>query len=217
MKVYSQWFSCISYQKGLELQQNFMEKSRQTGCCYLLGLEHFPVITLGLKAQKTDILISTHTLNQKGIETLWIKRGGGATCHSPGQLVIYPIVPLKKCQLSVKGYMSLIEDVTRKFLNSFGIQCIAKQKQQPAAVYTAKGKIAFFGVHIQKGVTSHGLAINVSNDLSFFSFIRPCGLDFDNIDCVSHYYKCKPSLSLFEKWISFWKEMSFPKLSSKEG
>lgn len=200
MNIQTKWLYCISYREGLHIQQNFVEKSMHTGLCYLLGLEHFPVITLGLSAQAQDILVSPRILKQKQVEVIWTRRGGRATCHSPGQMVIYPIVPLKKFQLSIKQYVYLLEDVTRDFLRSLGVDLV-KQKKGPAAIYTQKGKIAFFGVQIQKGITFHGLSINISNDLEFFSLIRSCGINFDNFDCVSHYCtEMTPSPSALESW-----------------
>ena len=205
MEIQAKWLSCLSYQKGLDMQQSFVEKSRQTARCYLLGLEHLPVITLGLKTQATDILVTVQDIQQKGIEIAKVQRGGGATCHSPGQLVIYPILPLKRFRLSVRTYMTLLEKTTRIFLESFHIKCLKKQNGQPTAIYTEKGKLAFFGVQIQRGITLHGLAINVSNDLNLFSLIRPCGLDFDNVDCISYYQKCNPSLQLLKRWATIFR------------
>ena len=200
MKIQTKWLYCISYQRGLQMQQHFVEKSIHTGLCYVLGLEHFPVITLGLNAQVQDILTPSHILKQKNIEIVWTKRGGKATCHSPGQLVIYPIMPLKKFQLSVKQYVYLLEEVTRDFLKSLGVNLI-KQKKGPVAIYTQKGKIAFFGVQIQRGIAFHGLSINISNDLNFFSLIRSCGIEFDSFDRVSHYCTTMtPSLAALEIW-----------------
>ena len=211
MEIQTKWFSCLPYQKGLEIQQDFMDKSRQTGCGYLLGLEHSHVITLGLKAQTTDILTTAQSLQQKGIDVVKVRRGGGATCHSPGQLVIYPILPLKIFRLSVRSYMTLLENTTRTFLEGFQIQCLKKEERQPTAIYTQTGKIAFFGVQIRRGLSLHGLAINVSNDLSLFSLIRPCGLDSDHLDCISAYQKCQPSLQLFKKWATlFCQHLSCP-------
>ena len=200
MEVQTRWFNCISYKEGLKLQEDFIEQSRDTGFCYLLGLEHKPIITLGLSAEKQDILVSSHILKQKGLQVLWTQRGGKATCHSPGQLVIYPIVPLKKLQISIRQYVYLLEDVTRDFLKYFGIACLPKNIKKTAAIYTQRGKIAFFGIQIQKGIACHGLAINMSNDLDIFSLIRPCGIDFEKVDSVSHYHKTAPSPFLLEQW-----------------
>ena len=200
VRVKTKWLNCISYQNGLKLQQDFIEQSKDTGLCYLLGLEHEPVITLGLGAKEEDILAPSHVLKQKGVEIIWTKRGGKVTCHSPGQLVIYPIVPFKKLQITVREYVYLLEDITRVFLENLGISCLPKNIKRPAAIYTQKGKIAFFGLQIQKNIACHGLAINISNDLSFFSLIRPCGIDSEEVDSVSHYYKIKPSSLLLERW-----------------
>ena len=203
MKIQEHWLNCISYQDGLKLQQDFIEQSRSTGLCYLLGLEHEPVITLGLAAKDEDILVPFHILEQKNIEVIWVKRGGKVTCHSPGQLVIYPIVPLKKLKISVRQYVYLLEDTTRAFLNHLGIACLPKDPKKLAAIYTPRGKIAFFGIQIQKNIACHGLSININNDLNIFSLIRSCGVDSEKMDCISHYHKLEPSPLLLEKWVQF--------------
>lgn len=200
MNISSKWLGRLIYQKGLELQQDFVEKTKQTGMCYLLGLEHFPVITLGLKADQTDILAPSDLIERKGVQVVWTKRGGRATCHAPGQLVIYPIVPLKTFHLSVRGYMTLLESSTRVLLQDLGVECVKKQEGQTSAIYTSKGKIVFFGVHIQRGIAFHGLAINVSNDLDLFSLIRSCGVDFEKLDRLSNYQNLTTSI-LFKKWV----------------
>ena len=200
VKVQTKWLDGISYQDGLKVQQNFIRQSQNTGSCYLLGLEHEPVITLGLSAKGQDILVSSSILKQKGITVVWTKRGGKATCHSPGQLVIYPIVPLKKLQLSIRQYVDLLEDVTRAFLKNLDINCLPRDLKKPATIYTQRGKIAFFGIQVQKGIASHGLAININNDLNLFSLIRSCGIDSEKMDSVSYYQKTKPSSLLLEQW-----------------
>ncbi len=194
------WLSCLPYSKGLELQQDFVVQSQRTQYSYLLGLEHPSVITLGLNSQKQDILVSHDFLKCKEIEVVLTKRGGGVTCHSPGQLVIYPIIPLKKWKLSVRQYVALLENVTRDFLESLGVICLQEKKNQTTAIYTQRGKIAFFGVQVQRGIACHGLAININNDLDLFSLIRPCGLDFESLDSVSYYTKLTPSAFLLKKW-----------------
>ena len=200
MKVQTRWFNCISYQDGLKMQQDFIRQSKDTGLCYLLGLEHEPVITLGLSAKEQDILVPSSILKQKGITVVWSKRGGKATCHSPGQLVIYPIVPLKKLKISIREYVYLLEDVTRVFLKYLGINCLPRDLKKPAAIYTRRGKIAFFGIQVQRDIACHGLSINISNDLNLFSLIRSCGIDSEKVDSISHYYKVTPSPPLLNQW-----------------
>ena len=206
IKIQTKWLDRMSYQDSLKVQQNFIRQSQDTGSCYLLGLEHKSVITLGLSAKGQDILVSSSMLKQKGITVVWTKRGGKTTCHSPGQLVIYPIVPLKKLQISIKEYVYLLEDVTRDFLKHFGIDCLPRDLKKPAAIYTQKGKIAFFGIQVQKGIASHGLAININNDLNIFSLIRSCGIDSEKMDSMSCYQKTKPSPLLLEQWSQLFRQ-----------
>src|SRR5215813_6963343 len=177
----------IDYATGLRLQQRLVElrKNSQIGDVLLL-LEHEPVITMGRNAKAKNILASPELLAQRGVEVFESDRGGDVTFHGPGQLVAYPIFDLrgfpahdgKRKTLGVIEYVRRLEEVLIRTCADFGIP--AKRIAGLTGVWTeqnVEAKIAALGVHISRGVTSHGVALNVNTDLSFFNLIVPCGIE----------------------------------------
>lgn len=143
----------------------------------LIG-EHYPVITLGRRAQEANILFSHDYLDSKGIKTFKIGRGGDVTYHCPGQLIVYPIINLEAHSLSVKGYMELLEESVILLLRKYGI--IGERVEGATGVWIGKGsenerKICAMGIKCNRYCSMHGLALNVSSDLQGFSMINPCG------------------------------------------
>ncbi len=103
------------------------------------------------------------------------KRGGRVTVHSPGQLVIYPVINLKKRNLNVHEYVELLESWIMKSLNELNINSHLSEKG--VGVWVDDCKIGFIGIRIEHGITTHGLCLNVSNDLAMFNAIVPCGIN----------------------------------------
>ena len=130
-------------------------------------LEHEPVFTLGL-AGKTE-----HLLDPGRIPVHKADRGGQVTYHGPGQLVIYPLIDLKRLGVSIKGYVNLLEQAVIDCLAGFGLD--ARRRAGMPGVYLDDSKIAALGVRVRKGCCYHGLALNVRMDLSPFRRINPCG------------------------------------------
>jgi len=197
----------VDYASGLRLQERLvgLRKEGRVGDMLLL-LEHPPVITLGRNAKAKNILVSPELLAQRGVEVFECDRGGDVTFHGPGQIVGYPIFDLRempssegKCKtLGVIEYVRRLEEVLIRTCADFGIP--AKRIKGLTGVWTdpdregsglrpgedgaeprphtsAEAKNAAIGVHISRAVTSHGFALNVSTDLSFFNLIVPCGID----------------------------------------
>jgi len=146
----------------------------------ILLVEHPPVITCGRRPSVTKNLVATpEYLQQLGVEFIESDRGGDITFHGPGQLVAYPIVRLIDHQLSVGGYVRRLEQGVMNALAELGI---AAQKDECAVgVWVDDGpgmlaKICALGVRIRRGVSMHGIALNVTTDLNYFNLIVPCGL-----------------------------------------
>lgn len=145
----------------------------------VLLVEHPPVITTGRRAgQMKNILQPVGLLQQAGVEIVESDRGGDVTFHGPGQLVAYPIVRLNDHGLSVGGYVHRLEAIVIELLESWGVK--AQKDVCAVGVWVPDGpqlaKICAIGVRIRKGVSMHGLALNVSTDLTHFQRIVPCGL-----------------------------------------
>jgi lipoyl(octanoyl) transferase len=177
----------IDYATGLRLQQKLvgLRKDGRVGDVLLL-LEHAPVITLGRNAKAANVLASPERLAERGVEVFECDRGGDVTFHGPGQLVGYPIFDLRgfaaeggiRKTLGAVEFVRRLEEVLIRTCGDFRIP--TERVAGLTGVWTAKSqtqaKIAAIGVHISRGVTSHGFALNVNIDLSFFDLIIPCGL-----------------------------------------
>jgi lipoyl(octanoyl) transferase len=140
----------------------------------LLLVEHPHVITLGRNGRAENLLAGPEVLARAGISFYRTNRGGDITYHGPGQLVGYPILDLRQWKRDVGAYMRAIEQILIDTLAEFGIR--AARIPKLTGVWVDERKIAAMGVHISRWVTSHGFALNVSTDLSYFQYIVPCGL-----------------------------------------
>jgi len=159
----------LNYNDTLKIQQDLQQQvaiNRVND--HLIFVEHDHVYTLGKNANSNNIL------NDK-CNVVKTNRGGDVTYHGPGQIVIYPIFNLKKKNIGVKTYVKKIEEVIKLTLADFKIDSHVPYKE--TGVWTNNKKIASIGIHISRGITMHGLAINVSTDLSFFDHIVSCGIE----------------------------------------
>ncbi len=173
----------VPYETALHLQQTLLQlrKADRIGNTLLL-LEHPPVITLGRNAQLDNVLASPELLAQRGVELFEIDRGGDVTFHGPGQLVAYPIFDLRSFEPKVGAveFVRRLEEVLIRTCGDFGIG--AQRIKGMTGVWTyalrnkPEAKIAAIGVHISRGVTTHGFALNTNTDLDYFDLIVPCGL-----------------------------------------
>ncbi|HZP21836.1 MAG TPA: lipoyl(octanoyl) transferase LipB [Terriglobales bacterium] len=173
----------VPYETALELQRT-LAQLRKAGRIEntLLLLEHPPVITLGRNARLDNVLASPEYLAQRGVELHEIDRGGDVTFHGPGQLVAYPIFDLRSFEPKVGAveFVRRLEEVLIRTCGDFGIG--AQRIKGMTGVWTyalrnkPEAKIAAIGVHISRGVTTHGFALNVATDLDYFTLIVPCGL-----------------------------------------
>ncbi len=163
----------VGYSNALDLQKQFEAEvigSRLHD--YLLLLEHPHTFTLGRRSKESGVLATADTLRQLGIEVFEINRGGKVTYHGIGQLVGYPVISLSPDREDVHKYVRDLEDVLIRTMSDFGIN--AFRIEGLTGVHTAEGKVAAIGVHIKRWVTTHGFALNVSTDLSYYNWIIAC-------------------------------------------
>ncbi len=163
------------YEEAWQLQQAIHrarvdDKTNDT----LLLLEHPPTYTVGRRVKDALCLVDDGARIKHGIPIHQTERGGLITYHGPGQLVGYPILKLKTYCRGPKAYMHMIEDVLIRLLQDFGLQ--ASRRSRCIGVWIEDRKIAALGVHISRGVTMHGFALNVVNDLRPYDWIVPCGI-----------------------------------------
>ena len=165
----------VDYASALQLQQQ-LAADRKQGLIpdQLLLLEHPHVITLGRNGHLENLLADDDTMARAGIAFYPADRGGDVTYHGPGQLVGYPILDLRDWQRDVGAYVRAVEETIIATLAEYGIA--AGRIPKLTGVWGGERKIAAIGVHLSRWVTSHGFALNVSTDLSYFQYIVPCGL-----------------------------------------
>lgn len=140
----------------------------------LLLVEHPHVYTLGRRGQEDDILVDAAELARLGVEVHHTDRGGEVTYHGPGQLVGYPILNLRRWGGGPLKYVRALERVLIETLAEFGVR--AESEGRPTGVWVEDRKIAAIGVKVSRRVTTHGFALNVCPDLSYFDHIVPCGM-----------------------------------------
>ena len=146
----------------------------------VLLVEHPPTITLGRRAEESrkHVLARPHELRNMNVVVVESDRGGDVTFHGPGQLVAYPIVQLSRHGISVGRYMRLLQEAVIETLKTFNVE--GRLDESAPGVWCdddgKPAKVCAVGVRVRKGVTLHGLALNVETPLHFFNLIDPCGL-----------------------------------------
>ncbi|MBX3291103.1 MAG: lipoyl(octanoyl) transferase LipB [Acidobacteria bacterium] len=163
----------IGYAEALELQKQLetgVIRERRTE--YLLLLEHPHTFTIGRRAKQDGVLATAEILRTQGIEVHETDRGGKVTYHGIGQIVGYPIISLSPDREDVHKYVRDLEEVIIRAMADFDIA--AFRIEGLTGVHTADGKIAAIGVHIKRWVTTHGFALNVNTDLSYYNWIIAC-------------------------------------------
>jgi len=175
----------IGYDEALALQQEIVELRHQ-GLVenVLLLLEHPPVLTLGRNSNRSNILATDEMLARKGVSIHDINRGGDVTYHGPGQLVGYPIFDLRSLKNSTGGrlgpvdYVRRVEEAMIRLCAGYGV--LTGRVPGRTGVWTMlegrEKKIGAIGVHVSRGITSHGFAFNLTTDLRDFQWIVPCGI-----------------------------------------
>ena len=163
----------VAYFDALELQKKLEDEvieHREND--YLLLLEHPHTFTIGRRSKETGVLATAEMLRKLGIEVFEINRGGKVTYHGLGQLVGYPIVSLSPDREDVHRYVRDLEEVLIRTMKDFDIDSF--RIEGLTGVHTTEGKVAAIGVHIKRWVTTHGFALNVNTDLSYYNWIIAC-------------------------------------------
>src|SRR5581483_5513793 len=145
-------------------------------------VEHPPVVTLGRKADRRNVLLSRDALAARGIDLVEIERGGDVTYHGPGQLVVYPIRRLERFR-EVVPLVRALEGAIISVCAQFGIT--AERWSEHAGVWVGRNQICAIGLAVQKMTSLHGIALNVSTELSYDALINPCGLTDRGITSLS--------------------------------
>lgn len=172
----------VDYDTALKRQQDLQRQLiSDQGRDTLVLVEHLPVVTLGLRGGADDLRCSEAQIGQLGVGLHHINRGGFATAHEPGQMVAYPIVRLKKKDL--RWYSQTFLRSLEQTLADYDLA--AEYRQGEPGLWVNDSKIASFGIAVKKWVSSHGIALNVNNDLTTFNMIVPCGKPTESVTSMA--------------------------------
>jgi lipoyl(octanoyl) transferase len=178
--IAASWLGRIAYRHAWALQKRLVD-ARVAGTIpdTLLLLEHDAVLTLGKNAEEGHVLASPKDLRRRGIEVLRVERGGEVTYHGPGQLVAYPILRLGDRGILVRPLVRALEEAMIETCATFGVEA-TRRDGHPGCWVMEEGrpprKIGALGIRIERGVSYHGIALNVDPDLRDFELIDPCGM-----------------------------------------
>jgi lipoyl(octanoyl) transferase len=189
----------VPYTEGLALQEGLRERRRAGELPdLLLVLEHPSVYTKGRRTEPTDLPMGDDWYGERGIELCDTDRGGRVTYHGPGQLVAYPVMQVER----VADFVHTMETAIAAALRDEGIE--AEPREHPhTGIWAGDGKIASIGVRVSGGVSTHGLAVNVDNDLTPFEWIVPCGIDHVRMTSIANETGRARSLPCFRKRLAW--------------
>jgi len=174
------WLGRITYRDAWAVQKDLVAR-RADGAVgdRILLLEHDPVLTLGRQADDAHVLASPRELRRRGIEVIRVERGGEVTYHGPGQLVAYPIIRLGDRSLMVRPLVEALEAAMIETCARLGVEAIRRDGHPGCWIDGGPGrphrKIGALGLRIERGVSYHGIALNIAPDLRDFDLIDPCG------------------------------------------
>jgi lipoyl(octanoyl) transferase len=181
--IAARWLGRIGYRDAWALQKDLLEERASGGIPdQLLLLEHDPVLTLGRQADERHVLASPKELRRRGIEVIRVERGGEVTYHGPGQLVAYPIIRLSDRGILVRPLVSALEAAMIATARQLGLETFRRDGHPGCWVEGEPGrgrphrKIGALGLRIERGVSYHGIALNIDVELRDFDLIDPCGM-----------------------------------------
>ena len=180
--IVAEWLGRIGYREAWARQKALLEQ-RAAGEIddTILLLEHDPVLTLGREADEAHVLASPRELRRRGIEVIRVERGGEVTYHGPGQLVAYPIIRLGDRGILVRPLVAALEAAMIETCSRLGVEAMRRDGHPGCWIEDDPGrgrphrKIGALGLRIERGVSYHGIALNIDVDLRDFDLIDPCG------------------------------------------
>lgn len=173
----------VDYGKAYTLQKELLNRKIDgEENDFLILSEHLPAITAGRGFDERNLLVDRSRLKELGISLHTVERGGDATFHGPGQLVGYPVADLSRRGRDLRLFIYSLEEVIIRTLRDLGIE--SGREEGSAGVWTPAGKIASIGVAVRKWISYHGFALNIFTNLDNFSFINPCGMDYNVMTSV---------------------------------
>jgi lipoyl(octanoyl) transferase len=195
-RVEAFWLGRIGYERALVLQREAAARVARGGPETLFLLEHEPVFTLGRNASAADVLFTPERRRELKIELVLANRGGKVTYHGPGQLVGYPILNLDPDRRDVRRYVRDLEEVLLRTLADLGVSAgRSAARERVSSVWVGNDKIGAIGVHISRWITTHGFALNVTDEpLPYFRGIVPCGISDGGVTSIERVLGLHPEV-----------------------
>jgi len=199
----AQYMGTVPYQVALNQQETLRRLRAESRIPdAVLLLQHPHVYTVGRFRGEEDIIVPP-----ENIPVLQTNRGGSITYHGPGQLVGYPVLDLRENGLSVREYIRKLEEVIIGLLRSFGIES-QRNGDRPGGVWAGDRKICSIGINVSRYITTHGFALNVNNDLKYFDYIRPCGMEGASMTSMAELLsRPVPFDTVMHNWIYLFSEV----------
>lgn len=166
----------LEYTRALDLQETARREKLEdrTRPDTIFFVQHPPVFTFGRNGGKENLTVSEDFLKDRGVTLVQTDRGGNVTCHGPGQAVLYPVVDLEQARIGVTDFVYGLEEIMGQTARDFGVPIHRDPRNH--GMWKGPRKIGSVGLSIKHGISIHGLALNVSMDLTPFSWINPCGM-----------------------------------------
>jgi lipoate-protein ligase B len=189
----------MGYQEAWEFQQTLVRARIENKISQdvILLLEHAPVFTLGRRGGLQNLTVSDAFLKTSGIQVIQVERGGDITYHGPGQMVVYPILDLDRQRLGITELVFMLEEVMIRVSETLGVQ--AARNPMNRGVWVGDKKLGSIGLAVRKGISFHGMALNVNLSMTPFEWIYPCGLTNISMTSLERELPERPSMQVVRK------------------
>jgi len=191
----------MDYPEALELQLAIVRAriEKKLSRDVILLVEHPPVFTLGRRGGSDNLTVSDAFLKNSGIQVIQVERGGDITYHGPGQMVVYPIIDLDRQRLGITELVFMLEEIMIRVSESVGVH--ANRNARNRGIWVGNKKLGSIGLAVRKGISFHGMALNVKPSMTPFEWIHPCGLTNISMTSLERELPEKPSMHAVRKLI----------------
>ena len=188
----------MAYQEVWEFQRTLVRARIEKNFSQdvILFVEHAPVFTLGRRGGIENLTVSDAFLKTSGIQVIQVERGGDITYHGPGQMVVYPILDLDRQQLGITELVFMLEEVMIRVSETLGVQ--ATRNPRNHGVWVGEKKLGSIGLAVRKGISFHGMALNVNLSMTPFKWIHPCGLTNISMTSLEKELPERPSMQIVQ-------------------
>jgi lipoate-protein ligase B len=189
----------MAYQEVWEFQQAIVRARIEKNFSQdvILLVEHAPVFTLGRRGGIENLMVSDAFLKTSGIQVIQVERGGDITYHGPGQMVVYPILDLDRQRLGITELVFMLEEVMIRVSETLGVEAVRNPRNH--GVWVGEKKLGSIGLAVRKGISFHGMALNVSLSMTPFEWIHPCGLTNISMTSLEKELPQRPSMHVVRK------------------